>query len=83
MSMPGIGPGTVASHGGDRTAGRETIHANAVWRKEGMSPWKHRLVVFTMALSILSFSIFLVTGYTALYRAWLRADPQTAPPYLP
>ncbi len=48
-----------------------------------MSPWKNRLVVFTMALLSLSLSIFLVTGYTALYWAWLRADSQTALPYLP
>src|SRR5215813_8214954 len=36
-----------------------------------------------MALLSLSFSIFLVTGYTALYWAWVRADLQTALPYLP
>jgi hypothetical protein len=83
MSMQDITSARVASHGGHQTAGGESIHANTVWRKEGMSPWKNHLVVFTMALLSLSLSIFLVTGYTALYWAWLRADLQTALPYLP
>lgn len=48
-----------------------------------MSPWKNRLVVLTMALLSISFPIFLVTGYTALYWAWLRADLEAALPYLP
>ncbi len=48
-----------------------------------MSPWKNHLVAIDVALLSLSFSIFLVTGYTALYRAWLRADLQSAMPYLP
>jgi hypothetical protein len=48
-----------------------------------MSPWKKHLVVFTMALLSLSFSVFLVTGYAALYWAWPRADLRAALPYLP
>ncbi|HXN48773.1 MAG TPA: hypothetical protein VN893_19135 [Bryobacteraceae bacterium] len=48
-----------------------------------MSRWKNHLVAFTTALSSLSFGIFLATGYTALYWAWLRADLQTAMPFLP
>ncbi len=48
-----------------------------------MSSWKNHLVVFTMALLSLSFLIFLLTGGTALYWAWLCADLQRALPYLP
>ncbi len=48
-----------------------------------MSPWKNYLVVLTMALLSVCFPIFLVTGYTALYWAWLRANVQAALPYLP
>ncbi len=48
-----------------------------------MSPWRHRLVVLTMALLSLSLAVFLLTGCTALYWAWLRADLRTALPYLP
>jgi hypothetical protein len=36
-----------------------------------------------MALLSLSFLIFLVTGYAALYCVWIRADLQAALPYLP
>src|SRR5579863_3912416 len=48
-----------------------------------MSPWKNRLVVYIMALLSVSFSIFLATGYTALYWAWVHSDLKTAVPYLP
>jgi hypothetical protein len=48
-----------------------------------MSAWKNRLVVLTMIFLGLSFLIFLVTGYTALYWAWARANLETARPYLP
>jgi hypothetical protein len=48
-----------------------------------MSAWKNRLVVLTMIFLGVSFLIFLVTGYTALYWAWARANLQTARPYLP
>jgi len=51
--------------------------------EEGMSPWKNRLVVLTMTLLSVSFPVFLVTGYTALYWAWLRANLAAALPYLP
>lgn len=50
---------------------------------KGMSPWKKHLVVLTVALLSVSFPIFLVTGYTALYWAWLRANLEGALPYLP
>ena len=48
-----------------------------------MSAWKSRLVVLTMIFLGVSFLIFLVTGYTALYWAWARANLETARPYLP
>ncbi len=48
-----------------------------------MRPWKNRLVMTVMALLGFSLPIFVVTGYTALYWAWVRADLQTALPYLP
>jgi len=48
-----------------------------------MSPWKNRLVVLTLTLLSVSFPIFLVTGYAALYWAWLRANLEAALPYLP
>ncbi len=48
-----------------------------------MSPWKNHLVIFITILLIVSSPIFLVTGYAALYWAWLRADLEMALPYLP
>ena len=48
-----------------------------------MSPWKNRIVVVTIALLSLSFLIFLVTGYTALYWVWLRNNLEAALPFLP
>jgi hypothetical protein len=48
-----------------------------------MSAWKNRLVVLTMIFLGASFLIFLVTGYTALYWAWARANLEMALPYLP
>jgi len=48
-----------------------------------MCPWKNRLVVLTIALLSISFPIFLVTGYTALYWAWVRTNLPAALPYLP
>jgi hypothetical protein len=48
-----------------------------------MSAWKNRLVVLTMIFLGVSLLIFLVTGYTALYWAWARADLEMARPYLP
>ncbi len=48
-----------------------------------MSPWKNRLVVLITALLSVSFPIFLVTGYAALYWAWARGDLQAALLYLP
>jgi hypothetical protein len=50
---------------------------------QGVGPWKSSLVVFTMVLLSVSFPIFLVTGYTALYWAWLRSNLGAALPYLP
>jgi hypothetical protein len=48
-----------------------------------MSPWKNRLVVLTTTLLCISFPIFLVTGYTALYWAWGRTNLEAALSYLP
>ncbi len=48
-----------------------------------MSPWKNRLIVLSLTLLSVSFPIFLVTGYIALYWAWLRANLEAAVPYLP
>lgn len=45
--------------------------------------WKNRLVVLTLVLLSISLPAFLVTGYTALYWAWLRANLGAALPYLP
>src|SRR5215471_4650029 len=48
-----------------------------------LGPAKQRILVFTVALLAVSFPIFLVTGYTALYWAWVRSNLQAAQPYLP
>lgn len=48
-----------------------------------MSRWKNQVVVLTIAVLSVSFPIFLVTGYTALYWAWLRNNLEAALPYLP
>ena len=50
---------------------------------EGINPWKKHLVVLTIVFLSVSFPIFLVTGYTALYWAWLRGNLAVAMPYLP
>jgi len=50
---------------------------------KGVSRWKNQLVLLTIALLSVSFLIFLVTGYTALYWAWLRGNLEAALPYLP
>jgi hypothetical protein len=66
----------------------KALHWHSTWYNKigpvkGMSPWKNRLVVLTLALLSVSFPIFLVTGYTALYWAWVRGNLQAALPYLP
>jgi hypothetical protein len=48
-----------------------------------MRPWKNHLVVLVIALMGVSLLIFAVTGYTALYWAWLRGNLEAALPYLP
>jgi hypothetical protein len=48
-----------------------------------MSFWKNYLVVMAIALLGLSLPIFLLTGYTALYWAWLCGNVPAALPYLP
>lgn len=50
---------------------------------KGMSASKNYLVALTVAVLSVSFPIFLVTGYTALYWAWLRGNLGAAVPYLP
>jgi hypothetical protein len=48
-----------------------------------MSTWKNTFVVLTVIFLSVAFLIFLVTGYTALYWAWTRANLEMARPYLP
>jgi len=48
-----------------------------------MSPRKNRVVIFIIALLSVSSLLFIITGYSALYWAWLRGDLQSALPYLP
>src|SRR6185369_13081840 len=44
---------------------------------------KNYLLMLTVGLLCVSFPIFLATGYTALYWAWLRGNMEAALPYLP
>ena len=39
-----------------------------------MSAWKNSLVVLIVIYLAVTFLIFLVTGYTALYWAWTRGN---------
>lgn len=56
----------------------------AVLRNSEATPhWKRLLLLLTMALLIVASPIFLVTGYIALYWAWVRGDLGAALPYLP
>jgi len=48
-----------------------------------LSRAKHRLVMLPLVLISVSLPIFVVTGYTALYWAWVRSNLQAAEPYLP
>src|SRR3954465_6274792 len=48
-----------------------------------MNAWKNNFVALTLALLEVTFPVFLVTGYTALYWAWLRGNLEAALPYLP
>ncbi len=48
-----------------------------------INPWKNRAVVLVLALLSISLPIFVITGYTALYFAWLRHNLHAALPYLP
>jgi hypothetical protein len=48
-----------------------------------MSHWKNYLVGLTVAVLCVSFPLFIVSGYTALYWAWLRGNVGAALPYLP
>jgi hypothetical protein len=50
---------------------------------EPMSVWKQRLVALVLIFLGISFLIFLVTGYIALYWAWTRGNLEVARPYLP
>jgi hypothetical protein len=71
------------AHSGDANIAKEVGPALRISGTSIMRPWKKCIVVSTMALLSLLFLIFLVTGYTALYWAWLRADLRTALTYLP
>lgn len=44
--------------------------------------WKNYVVTLVVFFLSTSFPIFLVTGYTALYSAWVRGNLQAALPYL-
>ena len=48
-----------------------------------MTPFKTRLVVAVTGLLAIALPIFLVSGYTALYYAWVRGSLEAARPYLP
>jgi len=48
-----------------------------------MRRWKRHFVVLTLVLLAVCFPIFLLTGYTALYWAWVQGDFGAALPYLP
>jgi hypothetical protein len=63
--------------------GKSDIAESAQTPEDVMSPWKNRLVACTIVLLSISFPIFFVTGYAALYWAWLRGNLQAALPYLP
>ena len=47
------------------------------------SSWKNHVVALTIALLSVAFPIFFLTGYTALYWAWLRGNFEAALPFLP
>jgi hypothetical protein len=48
-----------------------------------MAPWKNRFVAGSTTLLSVSFPVFLVTGYAALFHAWVRGNLGAAIPYLP
>ena len=48
-----------------------------------MSWFKKQLIALTFALLSVTFPIFLVSGYTALYWTWVRGNLPAALPYLP
>jgi hypothetical protein len=48
-----------------------------------MNHWKNYLVGVTVVLLSVSFPIFVTTGYTALYWAWVHGNVNAALPYLP
>jgi hypothetical protein len=48
-----------------------------------MSAWKTRFVALTVVFLSVSLTVFVATGYTALYLAWVRSNLQAARPLLP
>jgi hypothetical protein len=48
-----------------------------------MSTWKKNFLTITQLCLAASSLIFVVTGYTALYWAWIRGNLDAARPYLP
>jgi len=50
---------------------------------KGMSRLKKQLVVLTLTFLSVTFPIFLVSGYTGLYWAWVQGNLPAALPYLP
>ena len=47
-----------------------------------MKSWKDRVVLLTIIFLAVSFLVFFVAGYTALYWAWARSNLQAAQSYL-
>jgi len=50
---------------------------------KGRSWLKKQLIVLTLVFLSVTFPVFLVSGYTALYWAWVRGNLPAALPYLP
>ena len=48
-----------------------------------MNGWRNWVVGAAIALLCISFPVFVLTGYTALYWAWVRGNVEAALPYLP
>jgi hypothetical protein len=51
-------------------------------KTEDMNDWKKRFVEFIVVFLAVSFTVFVATGYTALYWAWTRGNLEAARPYL-
>ncbi len=47
------------------------------------SRWKDHLIVLVLGVLGVSSAVFVISGYSALYQAWVRGDLTAAVPYLP